>query len=571
MVELFRRLFTVRYAYHDSLQAMRARMILLLSLTSGIVLIVINLLTALDVIGQRDGQVREYALIVLPMAWGISLISAYLIQRGRINYGMALLGIVLMACNLADALFSGSMTTGVIFPMVIIYFSLSFGVRGTVGAYIYAVLALVAMYIIRSNGLFGTEEIDNLTSIVFYSSVNLTITAIMLWLFAGNLQFTFRQSTRIIAQTRATAAIGQALSRMLDLDELLTNAVDLIRDRFALHHVQVFLVDPARSYANLAAGTGETGSTLRAQGFRVPISSRTVAGQTVETGHLCYIEDITQTPYYDPQMLPHTRTELALPLIIGEEVMGVLDIHSARPGAFNQDDIETMRILANQLSQLIHNARLFEAQQQNLLQNRRLFLESETSLREIERLNRQLTGQSWQEYIVERDPDLFSIQITGYDMKAGAADWTPAMRQAAGRRRIVSQTTDGEQILAVPINIRGEAIGAIEVRLSDQQNQAEVRNVVQAVAERMAVSLENIRLFEQARVAVEREQQINRITAQLQGLTSMEDVLATALDALGQALGAEQGSIRLVARDITAHDTEALPMPPAAEDTGPSA
>jgi GAF domain-containing protein len=571
MVGLFRGLFTVRYAYHDSLQAMRARMILPLSLTSGIVLIFINALTALDVIAQRDEQVREYALIVLPIAWGISLITAYLIQRGRINYGMALLGMVLIAYNLTDALFSGSMTTGVIFPMVIIYFSLAFGVRGTVGAYIYTVLVLLAMAIIRSNELFGTTEIDNLTSVAFYSTVNLTIAAMMLWLFASNSQSMFSQSARIIAQTRATAAVGQALSRMLNLDELLTDAVDLIRDRFALYHVQIFLVDPERNHANLAAGTGETGSEMQAQGFRVPIGSRAVAGQAVETGHLCYVEDITQTAYYHPQLLPYTRTELALPLIVGEEVMGVLDIHSARPGAFNQDDIETMRILANQLSQSIHNARLFEAQQHSLLQNRRLFLESETSLREIERLNRQLTGQSWQEYIVERDPDLFSIQITGHDMKAGAADWTPAMRQAAERRRIISRTQDDEQILAVPINIRGEAIGAIEVRLSSQQNQAEVRNVVQAVAERMAVSLENIRLFEQARVAVEREQQINRITARLQGLTSMEDVLATALDALGQALGAEQGFIRLVARDITAPEAETPPIPPAVEDTGPSA
>jgi GAF domain-containing protein len=213
------------------------------------------------------------------------------------------------------------------------------------------------------------------------------------------------------------------------------------------------------------------------------------------------------------------------------------------------------------LSQAIQNARLFEGQQQNLLQNRRLFLESETNLREIERLNRQLTGQSWQEYIVERDPAMFGVQITGEDVSPGAAEWTPAMRQAAERRRIVSQQRGDEQTLAVPINIRGEAIGAIEVRLSGQQNQTEVRNIVQAVAERMAVNLENIRLFEQARIAAEREQQINRITARLQGLTSIEDVLSTALDTLGQALGAERGSIRLAAREVVPVE-ESLPPAP---------
>jgi GAF domain-containing protein len=550
MVDYFRRLFTIRYAYHDPLQALRAQMVLPLSLITAAILMVINVLSVANVIASRSSVIRSYMLVMLPVAWGVALIAAYLTQRGRINTGMALLGTLLLAYNLADALLSGSMTTGLIFPMVVIYFSLSFGTRGTIGAYGYALLVLLAMVAIRSDGRLGTSKIDDLSSIAFFSSANLTITAIMLWLFAGSLQRTLRQSTRVIAQTRATSTIGQTLSRILNLDELLTEAVDLIRDRFALYHVQIFLADATRSYANLAAGTGDIGEALLAQGFRLPIGSRAVPGQAIATNDLCYVEDISQTAYFHPPLLSTTRSELALPLTIGDEAIGALDVHSTRPQAFSLDDFETLRILANQLSQLIHNARMFEAQQENLLQNRRLLLESETNLREIERLNRQLTGDSWHDYVSERDPALFNIQITGHDMQPGGAEWTPAMRQAAERRRIISQTDGDEQILAVPINIRGEAIGAIEVRLSGQQNQSEVRNVVQTVAERMAVNLENIRLFEQARITVEREQQINQISARLQGLTSMEDVLATALDALGQALDADRGTIRLVTRDI---------------------
>jgi GAF domain-containing protein len=550
MVDYFRRLFTIRYAYHDPLQALRAQMVLPLSLITAAILMVINVLSVANVIASRSSVIRSYMLVMLPVAWGVALIAAYLTQRGRINTGMALLGTLLLAYNLADALLSGSMTTGLIFPMVVIYFSLSFGTRGTIGAYGYALLVLLAMVAIRSDGRLGTSKIDDLSSIAFFSSANLTITAIMLWLFAGSLQRTLRQSTRVIAQTRATSTIGQTLSRILNLDELLTEAVDLIRDRFALYHVQIFLADATRSYANLAAGTGDIGEALLAQGFRLPIGSRAVPGQAIATNDLCYVEDISQTAYFHPPLLSTTRSELALPLTIGDEAIGALDVHSTRPQAFSLDDFETLRILANQLGQLIHNARMFEAQQENLLQNRRLLLESETNLREIERLNRQLTGDSWHDYVSERDPALFNIQITGHDMQPGGAEWTPAMRQAAERRRIISQTDGDEQILAVPINIRGEAIGAIEVRLSGQQNQSEVRNVVQTVAERMAVNLENIRLFEQARITVEREQQINQISARLQGLTSMEDVLATALDALGQALDADRGTIRLVTRDI---------------------
>jgi GAF domain-containing protein len=566
MVDYFRRLFTVRYAYHDPLQALRARMVLPLSLITAAILMVINVLSVVNVIAPRSSAIRNYMLVMLPVAWGVALIAAYLTQRGRINSGMALLGALLLAYNLADALLSGSMTTGVIFPMVVVYFSLSFGTRGTTGAYGYALLVLLAMVVIRSDGRLGTSKIDDLSSIALFSGVNLTITAIMLWLFAGSLQRTLHQSTRVIAQTRATSTIGQTLSRILNLDELLTEAVDLIRDRFALYHVQIFLADATHSYANLAAGSGAIGEALLAQGFRVPIGSRVVPGQAIETNELCYVEDISQTGYFHPPLLSTTRSELALPLTIGDEVIGALDVHSTRPRAFSLDDFETLRILANQLGQLIHNARLFEAQQENLLQNRRLFLESETNLREIERLNRQLTGDSWHDYITERDPALFNIRMTGHDMQPGGAEWTPAMRQAAERRRIVSQTDGEEQILAVPINIRGEAIGAIEVRLSGQQNQSEVRNVVQTVAERMAINLENIRLFEQARVTVEREQQINQISARLQGLTSMEDVLATALDALGQALDAERGTIRLVTRDIIPEEHDGSPADQ--QDTG---
>jgi len=130
------------------------------------------------------------------------------------------------------------------------------------------------------------------------------------------------------------------------------------------------------------------------------------------------------------------------------------------------------------------------------------------------------------------------------------------MQQAMARQRIVSREENGEQILAVPITIRGQAVGAIEVRLSGSQSPNEIRNVLQSVAERMAFSLENARLFEQASSAAEREQQINTITARLQGLTSIEDVLATALSTLGQTLNAEQGTIRLVTLNPSALSTD---------------
>ncbi|RPJ02495.1 MAG: hypothetical protein EHM39_01720, partial [Chloroflexi bacterium] len=256
MPAILRRWFTVHYPYQNPLQAMRARIFLPFSLVAGGFLILINLLTLLNAIAQRNEQIRDYSLIILPVAWTIMLFTAFLIQRGWINTSMALLGALLVAYHLADVFLSGSMTTGLIFSLVVIFFSLSFGSRGAAAAYLYSVVMLAVMARVRSDGLWGTTEIDNISSIVFFSGANLTITTVLLGLFASQLQHTFRQSSRLVSQTRATATVGQTLSRVLNLDELLTEAVDLIRDRFALYHVQVYLVDAARSYVNLAASTG---------------------------------------------------------------------------------------------------------------------------------------------------------------------------------------------------------------------------------------------------------------------------------------------------------------------------
>jgi GAF domain-containing protein len=550
---MIQNLFALRHDYPHPLQAARARIVLPLSLGAGWLLLAVNVLVILNVVEPRRDQ-ETYTLVFLPLAWIACFAAAYLVQTGRLRAAMGIIGAVIAAYAISDVLLSGSMTTGVIFPMLVIYASVTFGPRGAIAGYGYAIAALLIMVLVRSEGRWGTDPIDNIETIAIFSGVNLSVIFVMLWLFAGHLQQILFQVNRAVAQTRATAAIGQTLSRILNIDELLTSAVDLIRDRFALYHVQIFILDEAGNYANLAASTGMAGRELLAQGYRVTLDARTLVGEAISARDARSIGDLSQTAYQSPEALTDARAELVIPLVSGEDdVIGALDLRSARPNAFGDEDIETMRIMANQLGQAIRNARLFEAQQHGLLQNRRLFLESETALSEIERLNRQLTGQSWREYMLERDEAQFNAQMVGDDLQRGAAEWTADMRQAASRKRIVTRKEGNTQVVAVPVNIRGQPVGAVEVRLSGQQNPSEALSLIQAVVERMAFSLENARLFEQAQLAVEREQQINQIAARLQGLTSVEDALATAVDALGQALGAERGAVRLVTGDMAAH------------------
>ncbi len=564
MIRLLRYLFVVQHEYRDSVQATRSRILLPLISLTGIMALIYGLyLLAVAVLRTESSSLAENNSLPFAAAFIVlTIIALWFIQHGRASLAATTITALLLIAVLISLNTDGITPSAVLTFMPLLLFSgLAHGGPGIAVSILMSWALLPGTAFLQSEGQLSApvEAFDPLLEEALVSAIILTVSGAIFWFFTWNLQNVLARTARIAAQTRATAAVGQALSRILDIDELLATAVDLIRDRFAYYHVQIFLLNDAGDYANLAAGTGDTGIALLAQGFRVPVGSRTVVGDVAHAGEDIYVPNIHQTDYQHAEVLPDTHSELALPLIIGDDTIGVLDIQSARINAFSNEDIEAMRIVANQVSQAVQNARLFEAQRRNLLQNRRLFLESETNLHEIERLNRQLTAQSWEDYMLERNVSEFGIRISGDSVDDAVEAWTPAMQQAIERQRPVMQKTGSEHTLAVPVVIRGQAIGAVEVQLGDHYSPAEAHSMLQAIVERMAFSLENARLFEQAHVAAEREQQINQIATQLQGLTTVEDVMTTALGALSDVLQAEYGAIRLAGREILSGDAMASP------------
>jgi GAF domain-containing protein len=101
------------------------------------------------------------------------------------------------------------------------------------------------------------------------------------------------------------------------------------------------------------------------------------------------------------------------------------------------------------------------------------------------------------------------------------------------------------QIVAVPVELRGQPIGAIEVEIDDSARQNDALEMLQSVAQRLALSIDNARLFEQAQDLAQREREVNAISVRLQAASDMEDLARTALQELSRALGAQSASIRL--------------------------
>jgi GAF domain-containing protein len=357
-------------------------------------------------------------------------------------------------------------------------------------------------------------------------------------------------SNRLFAQLRTTAEIAQNTSNINELDELLRRTVDYIRDRFGYYHVQVFLLDDERRYAHLSASTGEVGQELLNRGHRLAVGSQSIIGKTTLTGKAT-LADNTEEDFIHRvnDLLPDTRSELALPLIAADQVIGALDVQSKRSNAFTQEDIDALQIMATQISIAIRNAQLFEEQKRSLNENRRLFIEAEANLREIQRLNQRLTGGAWEQHLQERRTQTIGVTLEQNDLRL-EREWSSALKSAVERRVPVVTTLENRHIVAVPVELRGEILGAIEVEVAESLRQADLLELVQAVSDRLALSVDNARLFEDAQDSASQELRINAIATKMQGVGDVEELLQTVLREMGATLDATHGRLQVTVSPV---------------------
>jgi GAF domain-containing protein len=361
----------------------------------------------------------------------------------------------------------------------------------------------------------------------------------------AQMELTAYKASRSARLLQSTAEVGQVLSQVLNMDDLLRQAVELIRDRFAFYHVQVFLVDEAREYANLVASTGDVGQRLIERQHRLPVGSQSVIGRVAQVGEAVISRDTdTDSVHAVNELLPNTRSELALPILDGERIVGALDVQSTRRNAFLDEDIQALQVMANQLATAMRNATLFENIQASLRENKRLFLEAEANLRENQRLNSQFAATAWANYLATAKGVSAITLDQGYGVPQFEADWSEAMREAQRRVRPITRNQDGQQMTAVPIVLRGAVIGAIEVAAQDVR-ETDMIEMMNAIAQRLATNLDNVRLYEEAQEATLQEQKINTVVARYQAASSVDEMLQITLSELSEALGAEQGTIRL--------------------------
>jgi GAF domain-containing protein len=332
------------------------------------------------------------------------------------------------------------------------------------------------------------------------------------------------RNERRARQFEAIAHIARTISSTRDLDLLLSQITTVINKEFGFYHVGIFLLDTAKEYAVLSAANSIGGKNMLERGHRLKVGETGLVGFVTGTGKPRVALDTgADAVFFNNPDLPETRSEIALPLHVGDEIIGALDVQSTEPNAFVQEDINILSTLADQVSIAIQNAQQFE--------------ETRKALNESEILSRQFVQAGWQQFTKSRN--LLGIRHTGArasllhrrNGKDNQEDLFAGI-QAKPNARGAS--------LSLPIKFRGEVIGSVDVRTPDNRWDQDELDIVTAIIERAAIALENARLLAESQKRAAKERIIGEISSKISMQSEINELLKTAAQELGRSLpGAE--------------------------------
>ena len=326
-------------------------------------------------------------------------------------------------------------------------------------------------------------------------------------------------------QLTTIAEVAHQISQVQDINELLPAITRLISENLGFYHVGIFLLDEKKEYAILKAANSVGGRHMLQRGHRLKVGQVGIVGYVADKAVPRISVDVGEdATFFGNPDLPDTHSEMSLPLMIGDKLIGVLDVQSEKISAFAQQDTEVMSTLANQVAIAIENARLFSETNQALAEERSMY--------------GQYLRQAWQQSPLASKLARYQYlnsQIKPLQESIDSLD----INSAIDSKQVVIQTGENSSI-AVPLKIRGEIIGVLKIT---SQTPSRVWNdnelaVVQAVVDRVALGLENARLFEETTRRADRERTVTEITTQLRSTSDPEIMVQTALNELKRALGA---------------------------------
>lgn len=313
------------------------------------------------------------------------------------------------------------------------------------------------------------------------------------------------------------AAVGRQITRIQDLDSILNDAVKLIRERFDLYHVQVYLLSPTTQELVLHAATGKAGAELLRRNHRLHAGPGSINGTAVAGAEPVVVPFARKNPIFLPNpLLPETQSELAIPMMYENKVIGTLNLQSSDPEGLGPENLEAFTLLAAQLATAVENGRLFT----EVTETREL----------LARQAQALTIDGWRR---------FSAAGSG-TMVAG-----------------LSGLPDGIAVERHPIPVHDTTIGYLEIGRSTAES-PRARELVAAVAGQLGAHVDNLRLTQQTELALQeahrRESELallNQIVTAIAASPDLATSLQLVVDQLAMATSIQQVGIAILNEERT--------------------
>lgn len=323
--------------------------------------------------------------------------------------------------------------------------------------------------------------------------------------------------TQRAEQLKTVSNIARAINSLQNLQVLLPQIADEIGKSFGYFHVGIFLIDPSGQYALLQAASSEGGKKMLMRGHRLRVGQVGIVGYVTGVGKARIALDVgDDATFFNNPDLPQTRSEMALPLKSGNTIIGALDIQSEKAAAFVKEDIEVLSLLADQISIAIQNARLFD--------------ETRAALGEAQLIFRKNVQSSWNE-ILKEEKNAFRFADGKVSEVTGLAE---------------DNTNAEENVLNLPIAIRGEKLGKLKIKTQAQQQWDEQQiRIFQSIVDRVGFALENARLFRNAQRLVSKEQLIGDIADKISRSVNLDNILQTAVEELGHIISDSEITIEI--------------------------
>lgn len=532
---------------------------------------IILFLLAVSMVPQLLKATPDLTIVVLPALMGVMVLSLFLLHRRYLS----LSGLIIVVLTWVGITFQALTAEGVKDVIVVAYVavallaSLVISWRSSVVVIIVSIISIVGLAYLQQNGFirppfqpplnyardlaiifvviaaliyFSTTSLREAVHRASSSEENLRASNQELQKLnqgleervssrTAELELANQRNEKRARQFEAIAQVARATTAAMEIQDLLPRLVEVISQQFGFYHAGIFLMDEEREFAVLRAANSEGGKRMLQRGHRLAFGQTGIVGFVAATGTPRIALDVgDDAVFFDNPDLPETRSEIGLPLRVGGEIIGVLDVQSKQAQAFQHEDIDVLSTLADQVSIAIQNARSFETTQQ--------------LLREAQKTSSSYLQDSWK--VLQSQETHTGYQVIANTLKKLAQPVaSPQINRAIAAKQTVAETGE-KPVMVVPIRLRNEVIGVINIRLPEERDiDSDDVDITEAIAERLSLAIETALLLKTTQRRADIERVTSEISGRISSATQFESILRTAAEELSRALAGSEVIVQL--------------------------